>query len=140
MNPKIPALFTLIKGIIMVVLGTFHIAAFFIIPDQIFAVPIPTYMYQEFAVWFNLAGVLFINIGINDVLTYQSLRDHLKWARKMAFTSGAVTTAFSFAGILVFREGPPILIFTMGLLQLISLLLSKGSKESDLVKATCPDK
>jgi hypothetical protein len=136
MNPKIPALYTLIKGIMMALLGTFHIAAFFIIPDQIFAIPIPANMYQEFAVWFNLSGVLFIYIGINDISTYKSLRIPVKWARTMAFTSGAVTTAFSFAGILVFREGPPFLIFTMGLLQLISLFLSKDSKESDLAKAT----
>lgn len=136
MNPKIPALATLIKGIIMVLLGSFHIAAFFLIPDQIYAIPIPPFIYKEFAVWFNLTGVLFIYIGINDLLTYKSLRNHIQWARRMAFTSGAVTTAFSFAGILIFRKGPPILIFAIGLLQLISLFLSKGSKESDLVKAT----
>jgi hypothetical protein len=136
MNPKISALCTLIKGIMMSLLGTFYNAAFFMIPDQVFAVPIPAFMYKEFAVWFNLAGVLFIYIGIHDISTYKSLRNSVNWARKMAFTSGAVTTAFSFAGILVFREGPPILIFTLGLLQLISLFLTKGSKESDLVKAT----
>jgi hypothetical protein len=135
MNPKTSALFTLIKGIIMALLGSYHIAAFFLIPDKIFEVPIPSFIYTEYAVWFNLAGVLFIYVGINDILTYKSLRNHLHWARKMALTSAAVTTIFSFAGILIFREGPPILIFAIGLLQLISLFLTKGSKESDLVKA-----
>src|SRR5512133_3928658 len=132
MNPKIPALFTLIKGIIMVLLGTIHITAFFIIPDTIFTVPIPSFMYQEFAVWFNLAGVLFIYIGIVDIMAYKALRTQEKWARKMAMTSATVCAIFSFAGILIFREGPPFLIFSMGLLQMISLFLSKGLKESAL--------
>lgn len=129
---NIPALFSLIKGIIMILLGTFHIVAFFLLTDQIFTFTIPPAIYEEYAVWFNLAGAFFIYIGISDIIAFTGIRQNVRWAWKMAYASAISSMTFSFIGILVFKEGPPFLIFAIGLMQLIPLVFGSRSKESVL--------
>lgn len=119
---NIPALFSLIKGIIMILLGMFHIAAFFLLTDQIFTFTFSPAIYEEFVVWFNLAGAFFIYIGITDIIAFNGLRLNVRWARKVAYASAISSMTFSFIGILVFKEGPPYLIFAIGLMQLITLV------------------
>ncbi len=119
---NIPALFSLIKGIIMILLGMFHIAAFFLLTDQIFTFTISPAIYEEFAIWFNLAGAFFVYIGITDIIAYNGIRQNVRWARKVAYASAISSMTFSFIGILVFKEGPPYLIFAIGLMQLIPLV------------------
>lgn len=129
---NIPALFSLIKGIIMILLGTFHILAFFLLTDQIFTFTISPAIYEEFVVWFNLAGAFFIYLGITDVIAYNGIRNNVGWARKIAYASAISSMTFSFMGMLIFKEWPPYLIFAMGLMQLIPLVFRPRSKESVL--------
>lgn len=134
---NIPALFSLIKGIIMILLGTFHIVAFFLLTDQIFTFTITPAIYEEFVVWFNLAGAFFIYIGITDVIAYNGIRSHIRWARKTAYASAISCMTFSFVGMLIFGEWPPFLIFAIGLLQLVPLVFGARYKESGGLPNIC---
>jgi hypothetical protein len=121
---KITSNLVLIKGIFMVLLGLFHICAIlFIFDDSKYKTQMPPVLYTEFVLWFVVGGVYFIFIGVIDIIAYRGLTKMMHWAWQTAFTACAFAFICSIVGIIVFREGPPFLIFVLGLMALIPLTI-----------------
>jgi hypothetical protein len=121
---KITSNIVFAKGIFMVLLGIFHICAItFIYDDNKFIQQMPGEIYKELALWFVVGGIFFIFSGIIDIISYRGLKGKVKMAWQFAFVSAVFSVAGSTLGIIVFREGPPFLIFAFGLVALVPLVL-----------------
>jgi hypothetical protein len=123
---KITGNVILAKGIFMVLLGIFHIIAItFIYDDNVKIQQLPKEIYNELALWFVVGGIFFTFSGLVDIISYRGLKRRVKMAWQIAFLSAVFAVSGSTLGIIVFREGPPFLIFAFGLIALIPLLWNR---------------
>jgi len=119
-----------ITGIFMIALGIFHLIAIPIFGDKLFEFAISNEIRDEFILWFEMAGVFFVFIGIVDWFAYRAIKQKIQLGLNLALFSNISTTLLGAIGTIFLGIGPPILILIFGVVTLIPLIYKRNELNS----------
>lgn len=124
-NNQLLRIVILSKGILMVLLGIVHIIFGITYEHNRLADTVPVNFLHDYLIWFMAVGIFITFIGTLDLLLYYELKYKLYGTWKITFCTAVFTTILGACGTLYFREGPPILIFILGIIAVFPILLQK---------------
>ncbi len=123
-NNKFLRAVILSKGIIILLLGIVHIVVAFTFEyNKLAGLPKP--FVHDYLVWFIGFGILVMFVGIVDLINYRDITFKLRSTWKNVFVNSLIPLVLGGCGTAYFREGPPILIFIVGIVSIVPIWLQR---------------
>ncbi len=119
-NNKFLRTVILIKGILMLLLGIVHIVVAFTFEYNKLA-GLPQQFVHDYLVWFIGVGIFLMFVGTIDLINYKDLAFKLRSTWKNVLINSVFPLVVGGGGTAYFQEGPPILIFIVGVVSIVPI-------------------
>jgi hypothetical protein len=129
MSTRLAGRTILVKGVVLVLLAAVHVVGGLAIEPGSVAGSGTTGLRHDYIVYFCIAGVFFLFMGIVDLLCCRSLGEGVGLAWRISMVCSLFTAIVGLAGVSIFGVSPPLVLLVVGVMGSATLVLANRERQ-----------